>query len=345
VTIDLKNRMQINQNKRKIRLILLSFVASIFLTGIKFSAYYITGSNAILSDALESIINVFASGFAWYSIQLSAQPKDSNHPYGHGKIEFFSAGFEGALIIIASLVIIIGAITRLLNPSPLGNLPLGSALIFITIIINSVIGYALVTEGKKYNSLALTADGKHLLSDSVSSLLLIASVFLVIITGLEWIDSVASLLFGVLIAYNGYNLVRKSVAGLMDESDLDLMHQVVETIRQSKKSHWVDVHNLRVQQYGSDLHIDCHLTLPYYWELQDAHQAVHEFENVLKANQSGETEIFVHTDPCLPECCFFCRMENCPVRSHDFQHEIDWDVVNLSKNQKLFTEAQPKIRE
>lgn len=335
--------MQINQNKRKIRLILLSFVASILLSGIKFSAYYITDSNAILSDALESIINVFASGFAWYSIQLSAQPKDTNHPYGHGKIEFFSAGFEGALIIIASLVIIIGAVTRLLDPAPLGNLPLGSALIFVTIVINSVIGYALVTEGKKYNSLALMADGKHLLSDSVSSILLIASVFLVITTGLEWIDSLASLLFGALIAYNGYHLVRKSVAGLMDESDLNLMHQVVETIRQSKKSHWVDVHNLRVQQYGSDLHIDCHLTLPYYWELHEAHQAVHEFENVLKANQPGETEIFVHADPCLPECCFFCRMENCKVRAHDFQHEIDWDVVNLSKNQKLFTEAQSKI--
>lgn len=336
--------MQINQNKRKIRLILLSFLASIVLSSIKFAAYYLTDSNAILSDALESIINVFASGFALYSIQLAAQPKDSNHPYGHGKIEFFSAGFEGALIIIASLVIVVGAISRLLNPAPLNNLGLGSSLIFVTIVINLAIGYALVREGKKYNSLALTADGKHLLADSVSSILLIISVFLVITTGLDWIDSVASLLFGGLIAYNGYNLVRKSVAGLMDESDLGLMNMVVDTIRENKKNHWVDVHNLRVQQYGADLHIDCHLTLPYYWELHDAHEAIHEFENILKASQPGETEIFVHADPCLPECCFFCRMKNCPVRSHEFKHEIDWDVVNLSKNQKLFTEARTEIK-
>lgn len=336
--------MQINHNKRKIRLILLSFVMSVLLSGLKFVAYYYTDSNAILSDALESIINVFASGFALYSIQLSALPKDTNHPYGHGKIEFFSAGFEGALIIIASLIIAYGAILRLLDPTPLANLSLGSGLIFITIIFNAALGYVLVREGNKYNSLALSADGRHLLSDSVSSVLLLISVLLVLWTGLEWIDSVASLVFGVLIAYNGYQLTRKSVAGLMDESDPHLMSQVVEAIRSNKKNYWIDVHNLRVQQYGSDLHIDCHLTLPYFWQLQKSHDAIHEFENVLKESHPGETEIFVHSDPCLPECCYFCRLKGCHVRSHAFQHDIAWDVVNLAKNQKLFTEAQSKIR-
>ncbi len=332
--------MQINQNKRKIRLILLSFVMSIVLSGVKFLAYYLTDSNAILSDALESIINVFASGFAFYSIRLAALPKDTNHPYGHGKIEFFSAGFEGALIVIASIVICVGAVQRLMAPAPLGNLSLGSGLIFITILINGGIGYLLVREGRTLNSLALTADGRHLLADSVSSILLLISVMLVLLTGLEWIDSVASLLFGVLIAFNGFQLVRKSVAGLMDESDRSLLENVVEAIRQHKKDYWVDVHNLRVQQYGADLHIDSHLTLPYYWTLQQSHDAVREFENVLKENHPGETEIFVHADPCLPECCYFCRVADCPVRSHAFQQDIDWDVVNLAKNQKLYTEAK-----
>ncbi|WP_373515828.1 cation diffusion facilitator family transporter [Persicitalea sp.] len=334
--------MQINQNKRKIRLILLSFVMSIILSGIKFLAYYLTDSNAVLSDALESIINVFASGFALYSIRLSALPKDSNHPYGHGKIEFFSAGFEGALIVIASVVICVGAVQGLLEPTSLDNLSLGSGLIFITIIINGAIGYLLVREGHTLNSITLTADGRHLLTDSVSSILLLLSVTLVILTGFEWIDSVASLIFGVLIAYNGYQLVRKSVAGLMDESDQGLLEQVVDAIRKRKKDYWVDVHNLRVQQYGADLHIDTHLTLPYYWSLQQSHDAVREFENVLKNSHPGETEIFVHADPCLPECCYFCRLRDCTVRSHDFQQDINWDVVNLAKNQKLFTEA--KIR-
>ncbi|MBE9462594.1 cation diffusion facilitator family transporter [Dyadobacter subterraneus] len=335
--------MQINQNKRKQRLILLSFVASIILTGLKFFAFYLTDSNAILSDALESIINVIASGFAFYSIYLSAQPKDRNHPYGHGKIEFFSAGFEGALIVIASLFIIIEAVKRIMEPAPIQNLAQGAIFIVITIIVNMLIGYKLVEEGKKANSLALTADGRHLLSDSVSSVVLIVSVGLIMLTGQIWIDSAASLLFGLFLAYNGFQLVSKSVAGLMDATDENLLEKIVQSISENKKDHWVDVHNLRVQQYGSDLHIDCHLTLPYYWELQKAHEAIHEFENILKENHTGETEIFVHADPCLPKCCYFCKMKICPVRQYDFVKDIDWDAANLVKNQKLFEDASLKL--
>ncbi|WP_031527046.1 cation diffusion facilitator family transporter [Dyadobacter crusticola] len=337
--------MQINQNKLKQRLILLSFIASILLTGLKFFAYYITSSNAILSDALESIINVIASGFAFYSIYLSAQPKDRNHPYGHGKIEFFSAGFEGALIMIASLFIIIEAVKRLMEPAPIQNLLQGSGFIVFTIFVNTIIGYRLLREGKKANSLALIADGRHLMSDSISSLVLIVSVGLIILTGQVWIDSVASLLFGVFLAYNGFILVSKSVAGLMDASDEALLEKVVHTLRDNKKQDWIDVHNLRVQQYGSDLHIDCHLTLPYYWELQKVHETIHNFENTLKNSHAGETEIFVHADPCLFQCCYFCRIENCPVRQHAFVHDIEWDAAKLVKNEKLYTEAKINIQE
>lgn len=336
--------MQINQNKRKQRLILLSFIASIVLTGLKFFAYFLTDSNAILSDALESIINVIASGFAFYSIYLSALPKDRNHPYGHGKIEFFSAGFEGALIVIASIFIIVEAIKRMMEPTPIQNLGQGALFIAVTIIVNTMIGYKLIQEGERSNSLALTADGRHLISDSISSVVLIVSVGLILITGQIWIDSAASLLFGLFLAYSGFQLVSKSVAGLMDATDEILLKKVVHSMQDNRKDHWVDVHNLRVQQYGSDLHIDCHLTLPYYWELQKAHEAIHEFENILKDNHTGETEIFVHADPCIPQCCYFCKMNNCPVRQFPFVQEIDWDAVNLVKNQKLFEEAQLKLR-
>ncbi|KAA6436963.1 cation transporter [Dyadobacter flavalbus] len=337
--------MQINQNKLKQRLILLSFIASILLTGLKFFAYYLTSSNAILSDALESIINVIASGFAFYSIYLSSQPKDRNHPYGHGKIEFFSAGFEGALIMIASLFIILEAVKRLMDPAPIQNLAQGSGFILFTILVNTAIGYKLLTEGKKANSLALVADGRHLMTDSISSLVLIVSVGLILLTGFVWIDSVASLLFGMFLAYNGFKLVSKSVAGLMDASDEHLLEKVVNTLRSHKNPAWIDVHNLRVQQYGSDLHIDCHLTLPYYWELQKVHETIHDLENILKNSHNGETEVFVHADPCLYQCCYFCRIENCPVRQHNFIQDIEWDAANLVKNEKLYTEASIHIQE
>jgi len=335
--------MQINQNKLKQRLILLSFIASILLTGLKFFAYYLTSSNAILSDALESIINVIASGFAFYSIYLSAQPKDRNHPYGHGKIEFFSAGFEGALIMIASLFIIIEAVNRILDPAPIQNLAQGSVFILFTIIVNTAIGYKLLTDGRKMNSLALVADGRHLMTDSISSLVLIVSVGLIMLTGYVWIDSAASLLFGLFLAYNGFLLVSKSVAGLMDAVDDALLDKVVQTLKDNKKTEWIDVHNLRVQQYGSDLHIDCHLTLPYYWELQKVHETIHNFENILKESHTGETEIFVHADPCLYQCCYFCRVEDCPVRQHAFIKDIEWDAASLVKNEKLYNEARIHI--
>jgi len=337
--------MQINQNKLKQRLILLSFIASILLTGLKFFAYYLTSSNAILSDALESIINVIASGFAFYSIYLSSQPKDRNHPYGHGKVEFFSAGFEGALIIIASLFIILEAVKRIMDPAPIQNLAQGSGFILFTILVNTAIGYKLLTEGKKANSLALVADGRHLMTDSISSLVLIISVGLILLTGFVWIDSVASLLFGIFLAYNGFKLVSKSVAGLMDASDEHLLGKVVNTLRSHKKPEWIDVHNLRVQQYGSDLHIDCHLTLPYYWELQRVHETIHDLEDILKNSHNGETEVFVHADPCLYQCCYFCRIDNCPVRQHDFIKDIEWDASSLVKNEKLYNEAKIHIQE
>lgn len=324
---------------------MLSFIASILLTGLKFFAFYLTSSNAILSDALESIINVIASGFASYSVYLSSQPKDRNHPYGHGKVEFFSAGFEGALIIIASIFIVVEAVKRLMDPSPIDNLAEGSVFIIFTIFVNTAIGYKLLTEGRRTNSLALVADGKHLMSDSISSVVLILSVGLIMLTGYVWIDSVASLLFGLFLAYSGSQLVSRSVAGLMDASDELLLDKVIQTLNENKKDEWIDVHNLRAQQYGSDLHIDCHLTLPYYWELQKVHETIHDFENILKGSQPGETEIFVHADPCIYQCCYFCRIDNCPVRQHAFVQDIEWDAAKLTKNEKLYREARINIQE
>lgn len=332
--------MQINQIKSKQRLILVSFVASVVLTALKFYAYYLTSSNAILSDALESIINVIASGFAFYSIYLSSLPKDRNHPYGHGKIEFFSAGFEGALIVIASIFIFIEGAKRLLEPAPIENLEQGALFILVTIFVNFIIGVRLVKLGRETNSLALTADGKHLLSDSVSSLILIASVILILLTDFLWIDSVASMFFGLFLAYSGFKLVRKSVEGLMDATDEDLVKKVVDQLNANKKTEWIDVHNLRVQQYGSDLHVDCHLTLPYYWDLLKVHDEVHQFEEILKSVHCGETEIFVHTDPCIPECCKFCSILECPVRQEPFHEDLPWTVLNLVKNQKLYLQME-----
>lgn len=330
--------MQVSQNS-KFRWIIVSLVLSIILMSIKFIAYYLTRSNAILSDALESIINVIASGFAFYSIYLSAQPKDDDHPYGHGKIEYFSSGFEGALIIIAGIWIAVEAIQHLIHPQPIQHLDWGIWLILLTVVVNGIVGYYLQKIGKHTRSEALIADGKHLITDSISSVLILVGLGLLLLTKIQWIDSAASLVLSLVIFYNGFQLIRSSVAALMDETDPKLFEHAVDILKNHKRDYWIDVHNMRIQKYGSDLHVDCHLTLPYYWDLRQVHEAVHEFEDALETNNSGHVELFIHADPCLPECCKYCRLSDCSVRSRTFKKDIDWSIHNLAKNQKHFVEA------
>ncbi|MFN8346430.1 MAG: cation diffusion facilitator family transporter [Spirosomataceae bacterium] len=330
--------VQDSQNS-KFRWIILSLVLSIILMLLKFTAYYLTRSNAILSDALESIINVIASGFAFYSIYLSAQPKDDDHPYGHGKIEYFSSGFEGALIIIAGIWIAVEAVGHLIHPQPIQHIDWGLWLILLTVVLNGLMGYYLQKAGKQTHSEALIADGKHLITDSISSILILVGLGLLIITGWQWIDSASSLVLSLVIFYNGFKLIRRSIAALMDETDPEIFDFAVNILKEQKRSYWIDIHNMRIQKYGSDLHIDCHLTLPYYWDLRQVHEAVHEFEETFESNHPGHVELFIHADPCLPECCSYCRLKDCSFRSGSFHKDIDWSAQNLSKNQKHFVEA------
>lgn len=314
----------------------ISLGLSIVLLIVKFTAYFLTYSTAILSDAVESIVNVIASGFAFYSIYLAGQPRDQNHPYGHGKIEFLSSGFEGAMILSAGLVIVWQAVLSFFEPKTLSNLDLGFALVGITAVANAFVGWMLVRSGRQTDSLALIADGRHLLTDTISSIVVMAGVALVALTGKHWIDSALSLLLSLIIIYNGFQLIRQSVARLMDETDTPTLIRVVALLNGNKDDNWIDVHNLRVQKYGADLHIDCHLTLPYYWELNRVHDEVHHFEDTLKEGFPAEVEIFVHADPCQKECCHYCRIANCPVRAFAFIDDVAWTADNLPLNQKHF---------
>ncbi len=305
----------------------------------KFYAYYITSSNAILTDALESIINVFATGFAFYSIYLSSLPKDVNHPYGHGKIEFFSAGFEGALIFFAGIFIIYQSIVNIITPAPLENLPLGILIVGISALINGIIGYILKKKGAVIDSFTLIADGKHLLIDSFSSFIILIGIAVIYFTGYVFLDYVLSILFAFYILYNGYSLMRISIAGLMDESNPQSMSKVVNILNTARKDNWIDIHNMRIQKYGPDLHIDCHLTLPYYFDLHKVHTEVKDMEDTLVNHFSSNVEIFIHADPCIPgPCCNYCRVKDCPVRKNPYHVDIEWNAENMALNKKHFHE-------
>lgn len=325
-----------NTISRKYLLILLTFAAGVLLMFVKFAAWYLTSSYAILTDALESIVNVVASGFALYSVYLASKPKDENHPYGHGKIEFFSAGIEGVLIILAGFYIIFESVQHLIETHPLQNLNLGLWLVMSTTLVNFGLGWYLQQEGKRSSSLTILAEGKHLMVDAQSSALLLVGVGIVYFTQLYWLDSALSLCFALWIIYNGLKLVRTSVSGLMDEVDAETLDQVVGILKEHQKVFWIDIHNLRIQKYGSDLHIDCHLTLPFYWNLEQVHEVVHNVEEILERNLNGDVEIFIHADPCLPACCHHCQIKNCDVRKFNATKHIEWTSKNLALNQKHF---------
>jgi divalent metal cation (Fe/Co/Zn/Cd) transporter len=139
-------------------------------------------------------------------------------------------------------------------------------------------------------------------------------------------------------AWNGVKIIRKSIGGLMDEANEEVLEKVVNILKNNQKSQWIDIHNMRIQEYGSDIHIDCHLTLPNYWNLEKVHETVHEFEEILEQEFPSHVEIFIHADPCMPECCHYCKIENCPIRQSPLTTNIDWNKVNLTLNQKHFAE-------
>ncbi|PSL27506.1 cation diffusion facilitator family transporter [Chitinophaga ginsengisoli] len=321
--------------RRELRVILVSLIVSFILTGTKFAAWYLTNSVAILSDALESIINVVAGAFACYSIYLTGKPKDENHPYGHGKVEFFSIGFEGAMIFIAGVLILFKTAQYFFHPTLLDKLDKGVWLIGGTTLANLLLGLFLVREAKKLSSLTIRGNGQHIMTDVYSSLGLIAALLLIHFTGFQWIDPLASLLMGVLILRKGYQLLRTSISGLMDETDMRVVDRVIEILSAHRHANWIDIHNMRVQQYGNNYHIDCHLTLPYYLELSDAHDELKALERMVNVEfSSGEVEFFIHTDPCIPLCCHYCQLAECPVRQDRFTGLITWKRENVLPNRK-----------
>ena len=318
----------------KTRAMRMVLIITFFLGAFKFFAYYLTNSNAILTDALESIINMVAGIFALFSIYFSSLPRDENHPYGHGKIEFISAGFEGGLILIAGLSMIGKAIYGFFHPTVLTELNVGIIITAAGGLINFGLGYYLVQVGKQNHSPTLTADGHHLLTDTYSSIALVIRLLIIQFTDLFWLDNFFTILFGIFILFTGYKLIRSSIAGLLDEADYETLETIINVLNEHRRDKWIDIHNLRVQKYGSRLHIDCHLTLPWYDELEEVHQEVEALEALVNEKMSNRVELFVHADPCRPTSCPICTLKNCPVRQHQFQERVPWKLENLLPNQQ-----------
>lgn len=317
-----------------IRIQIFVVLVGVVLLVAKFVAYFLTNSNAILTDALESIINVVAGGFSLYSLVLSARPRDENHPYGHGKIEFIAATFEGSLILVAGSVIIFKSVYNIFEPQALSKLDVGILLTAISGFVNYAVGYFTVRRGQQINSLILMAGGKHLKTDAYSTAGILIGLVLIYFTGMVWLDSLVAIIFGGLICYTGYKIVRSSVAGIMDEADYELLRRIVKVLNENRREHWIDIHNLRVIKYGSTLHIDCHLTVPWYLNVLEAHDEVEAVGALIRDKIDPAIELFIHTDPCIEASCHICSKADCKVRVHAFKERVEWDFEKVISDRK-----------
>lgn len=300
----------------------------------KLIAWRITHSDAVFSDAMESIVNIIAAFMGLYSLYLAAKPRDQEHPYGHGKVEFITSGIEGALIIFAGVIIIIQAITSLINKNIPQQLDWGMLIIAITAIINYLLGYLSVKKGIAVNSLVLQSSGKHLQSDTITTAGVVVSLFVVYLTKIYWLDGIIASIFGLYIIFVGYKIVRQSLRGIMDEADVDMLKKLATILNENRKEEWIDFHNVKIQQFGSRLHIDAHLTLPYYFELREAHN---EMENAILTvvdHAERQIEFNFHMDDCKPTSCDICLMKDCPVRSSTFKKKIEWTALNITQPDK-----------
>jgi cation diffusion facilitator family transporter len=299
--------------KNERRAAAVALLVSLVLLGAKFFAYLLTGSAAIFSDALESIVNVAAAAFAIYSLAVAHTPADREHPYGHGKIEFFAGGFEGGMILLASVLAIGKAVDAFIHGGIRDqNLTVGILVLSGGLVVNAIVGLALLRLGRSTGSITLQADGKHLLSDAVSSAFALVALVLVRLTGKDWIDPTVAIVVAIYIAGIGIALIRHAAAGLMDRQDR-ADQQLLQKILKSHvgpggaEPHICSFHKLRHRHSGRYHWVDFHIMMPADWDIRRGHEIASAIEYEIE-QALGEGNATAHIEPCKDADCQTCRV-------------------------------------
>ena len=305
---------------------------SVMLMGGKFLAFFLTDSVGILTDAMESIVNVAAGFITLYSLRLAAKPQDEGHPFGHGKVELISASLEGLMILVAGAWIGIEGVRRLFEPRMPGRLDVGIVVVAAAGAINYLAGWWSIRMGRRYGSIALVAGGKHLQTDTWSTVGLVAGLLLLWFTRISWIDGALAVLFGALIGVAGIRILHKTVGGLMDKADREVLERIVGAVSEHRRPEWIDLHNLKTIRYGSFLYIDCDLTLPWYFNIAQGHDACEELKHALCAAFDGRVLVSIHSDSCEERHCSHCQVSDCPHRREPFAAMQPLTLGEATKN-------------
>jgi cation diffusion facilitator family transporter len=306
------------EGRARLRAVVISLAVSLLLLAAKYQAYRLTGSTAILSDALESIVNVVAAVFAIGALIFAGRPADRNHPYGHGKMEFLSAAFEGGLIAFAALVILYEVVQSLIHGGELRSLDLGLAIVLGAGLVNLALGYYLIRAGRRYDSLTLIADGRHVLADFYTSAGIVVGLFLVRITGLAVLDPVVAAVVALNLMWTGMRLIRQAAAGLLDEEDPALLDRLLNVLQPHLSQGVIRVHHLRAISAGRFHHVDAHLVVPEFWSVERSHELAEDLGERVMKELSVEGEMTLHTDPCHRIYCRMCDLDDCPIRREAF---------------------------
>lgn len=308
-----------------------ALVTSISLVILKFIAFAITGSSAILSDAVESLINIVTSGFAFFAVWLSGQPRDREHPYGHGKIEYLSAGLEGILVVVAGIAILGISIYRTVHPPVLEDLDLGAGLTLFAALFAAGAGMLLIRAGRQHESQSLEADGVHLRTDAVTSFGAAFGVMMVKLTGWIWLDALLAGALSLWLLYEGVQVVRRAVGGILDEASPQLLDTIAEVLERERKPGWMVPHHTKVHRLGQTIHIDLHIVFPRFWSIEETHAETEALEQAIRERFGEKSEIMVHMEACRPDGCISCDLTDCPVRSSPFAGRETWSGESISK--------------
>jgi cation diffusion facilitator family transporter len=273
----------------------LSIAAALATIALKTVAWRITGSVGLLSDAIESVVNLVGGIMALAMLTIAARPADEDHAYGHSKAEYFSSGVEGSLILVAAVSIAIAAVLRLITPKPLEAIGMGLAVSVAASLVNLVVALLILRAGKKHNSITLEANAHHLLTDVWTSVGVVAGVGLVALTKWNWLDPVVALLVAANIVWTGVRIVRRSIAGLMDISlspeDIATVRKVLKTYEQTG----IQFHALRTRQAGARKFVSTHVLVPGDWTVQRGHELLDKIEaDVCRA--LPDTVVFTHLE-------------------------------------------------
>lgn len=301
---------------------------------LKAAAYYKAGGAGFLSDAGESLLNLVTAVLGSYGAFVARQPRDIDHPYGHGKVDDLISAVQALLVaaggVFLGYTILMGKFERLRYA------PQALLLNALALGLNLLLSVFLYKGSRQFQSSILRSEAWHLLSDVVSSLLVLAGTVGVWVGWPLFVDQAVGLLLAGFIVWGAMRLVGRSALRLIDTQDKALLSKIARALEAHRRPGWIDIHNVRIQRYGPNLHVDGHITFPWYWSLEQAHTELKVLEGILSEALGEKVEFFWHMDPCEPVCCQYCEVPDCPHRQMPLVRRLHFTPETLHPNRKGF---------